>query len=173
MKNCNCNDKNSISTQYLRDLPWDVLESLPTAFLAERDVEDPVTGEVKATLTRIPSGKLFPAANTDNVFALTPNNDTLEIPERQVRAGTIVNLVSSTQVQYASDEDPALFIMIGKLAGMVLCQNVGVVNCPAGHDYIIKQQYYTGENGEPVTDATSGQKLFIPISRTQLLLNMD
>lgn len=171
MSACNC--KNTpVSTQYLRDVPYDTLESLPDFILAERDVEDPVTGEVKATLTRVPSGKLFPAANTDNVFALTPNNDALEIPERQVRAGTIANLVSSTQVQYASDEDPALFIMIGKMGDMVLAESTGIINMPAGHDYIIKQQYYTGGNGEPVTDATSGQKLFIPISRTQLLINL-
>ena len=174
MSACNC--KNTpVSTQYLRDVAYDTLESLPDFFLAERDVEDQVTGEVKATLTRVPSGKLFPTANADNVFALTPNNDELEIPERQVRAGTIANLVSSTQVQYDSDEDPALFIMIGKLAGMVLAQNSGIINMPAGHDYVIKAQYYASADGsgEPTTNDASGQKLFVPISRTQLLINMN
>ena len=33
-------------------------------------------------------------------------------------------------------------------------------------------QYYVGENGEPVTDATSGKKLFIPVSNTKLMINM-
>lgn len=172
MSSCNC--KNTpVSTQYLRDLPYDTLESLPTYFLAERDVEDPVTGEVKATLTRVPSGKLFPAANADNVFTLAPNNDALEIPERQVRAGLVANLVSSTQVQYADADNPAMFIMTGKLAGMVLAQSTGIINMPAGHDYVLSAQYYVGSNGEPTTDDASGQKLFIPISRTQLLVNMN
>lgn len=168
---CSCKD-NSVQTQYLRDVPYDTLESLPDYFLAERDIEDPNTGEVKATLTRVPSGKLFPSANADNVFALTANNDTLEIPERQVRAGLVANLVSSTQVQLADAENPAMFILVGTLVDMVLAQNVGVINMPAGHDYVITAQYYVGEGGVPTTDDASGQKLFIPISRTQLLINM-
>ena len=168
-----CSCKNTpVATQELRDVPYDTLESLPDFFLASRVLEDPVTGERKDTLTRVPSGKLFPAANMDNVFALAPNNDALEIPERQVRAGLVANLVSSTQVQYADLVGEAMFVMTGKLGGMVLAQNTGVINMPAGHDYILCQQYYTGENGEPTTDSASGQKLFIPISRTQLLINL-
>lgn len=169
-----CGCKNTpVATQELRDVPYDTLASLPDFFLASRVIEDPVTGDTKDTLTRVPSGKLFPAANADNVFALTPNNDALEIPERQVRAGRVSNEVSSTQVQYADTEGEAMFLMTGKLAGMVLCQNTGVINMPAGHDYVLCAQYFTGENGAPTTDATSGQKLFIPISRTQLLINMN
>ena len=171
MAACGCN-KEDVVTKYLRDIPYDTLESLPDYFLAERDVEHPVTGVPKAELVRVPSGKLFPAANADNVFALTPNNDALEIPERQVRAGRVVNLVSSTQVQYADADNAAMFIMIGTLAGMVLAQTSGVINMPAGHDYVLTAQYYVGENGSPTTDDASGQKLFIPISRTQLLINM-
>lgn len=168
---CNCKD-GAVQTQYLRDVPYDTLESLPDYFLAERDLEDELTGETRATLTRVPAGKLFPMANADNVFALAPNNDTLEIPERQVRAGLVANLVSSTQVQLAGTDNPAMFLLIGKLVDMVLAQSTGVINMPAGHDYVIAAQYYTGEGGVPTTDSASGQKLFIPISRTQLLVNL-
>lgn len=168
---CKCKD-NAVQTQYLRDVPYDTLESLPDYILAERDIEDQVTGEIKATLTRVPAGKLFPAANADNLFALAPNNDALEIPERQVRAGLVASLVSSTQVQLADIDNPAMFILVGKLVDMVLAQNCGVINMPAGHDYVLCAQYYVGEGGVPTTDNASGQKLFIPISRTQLLINM-
>ena len=86
--------------------------------------------------------------------------------------GRVYNGVSSVQVQYADLEGEAQFLMIGTLAGMVLIQNCGVINIPAGHDYVIGQQYYTGADGEPVADSASGQKLFIPISKTQLAINM-
>jgi len=48
------------------------------------------------------------------------------------------------------------------------------VNLPGGHDYIVDAQYYLGENGEPVTDASiTGQPLFVPISNTKLAVTLD
>lgn len=168
-----CGCKNKVTrTEYLGDIPLDSLDSLPDAFLAERDVEDPNSGDTIRTLTRVPAGRLFPSGTYDNVTTLAPNNDALEIPENQVRAGRVANLASTIQVQYADVENPAQFLMIGTLAGLVLIQPVGVVNIPATHSYVIGAQYYTGENGEPTTDDASGQKLFIPISKTQLLINL-
>lgn len=159
-------------TQYLGDVQIDALDSLPDFLLAERDVEDPLSGDLIRSLVRVPAGKLFPNGNYDNVSAIVANNDELDIPDRQVRAGYVKNNVSSAQVLYADAENPAMFLMLGELTDMVLIQPTGVINMLAGHDYIIGAQYYVGEAGVPTTDATSGQKLFIPISRTQLLINM-
>ena len=169
-KKCGC--KKNVETQYIGDVQIDTLDALPEYILAERDVTDPNSGDTVRTLVRIPAGRLFPNGTYDNVTTLSPNNDSLVIPEKQVRAGRIFNGVSSIQVQYADADNPAQFIMIGTLAGMVLIQNCGVINIPAGHNYVIGAQYYTGTDGEPVTDSTSGQKLFIPISKTQLAVNM-
>lgn len=159
-------------TQYLGDVQIDALDSLPDFILAERDVEDPLSGDLIRSLVRVPAGKLFPNGNYDNVSGISANNDELEIPDRQVRAGYVKNNVSSTQVLYADAENPAMFLMLGKLADLVLIQPTGVINMPGGHDYVISAQYYVGENGVPTTDSASGQKLFIPISRTQLLINL-
>lgn len=169
-KNCGC--KKNVETQYIGDVQIDTLDALPDYILAERDVTDPNSGDTVRALVRIPAGRLFPNGTYDNVTTLVPNNDSLEIPENQVRAGRVYNGVSSVQVQYADSEGEAQFLMIGMLAGMVLIQNCGIINIPAGHDYVIGQQYYTGDNGEPVADSASGQKLFIPISKTQLAINM-
>ena len=46
------------------------------------------------------------------------------------------------------------------------------LNFPEGHHYIVGAQYWVGENGEAVTDDASGQKLFIPVSNTKLMINM-
>lgn len=168
---CGCKNKMT-KTEYLGDIPLDVLDSLPDALLAERDVEDPNSGDTIRTLTRVPAGRLFPSGTMDNVTTLAPNNDSLVIPENQVRAGRVVNLASTVQVQYADAENPAQFLMIGTLAGLVLIQTCGVVNIPATHSYVIGADYYVGSNGEPTTDPASGQKLFIPISKTQLLVTL-
>ena len=167
-----CNKKPMV-TQYLGDVQVDTLDSLPDFILAERDVEDPLSGDLIRSLVRVPAGKLFPNGNYDNVSAIVANNDELDIPDRQVRAGYVKNNVSSTQVLYAGVDDPAMFLMLGILADTVLIQPTGTINILVGHDYIIGAQYYLGEDGVPTTDSTvTGQKLFIPISRTQLLINL-
>lgn len=163
-----------IQTEYLGDLQIDSLDLLPEFLIAERDVTDPNSGDVVRALVRVPTGRLFPNGNYDNVTTLNPNNEDIVIPENQVRAGTIVNLASVNQVQYADAEKPAHFLMIGTLAGMVLIQNCGVVNIPAGHQYIVGADYYVGENGEPTTDSSiTGQHLFYALSKTQLAVEIS
>lgn len=166
-----CNNK-AINTQYLGDVQVDTLDSLPDYILAERDVEDPISGDTVRSLVRVPAGKLFPNGNYDNVFTLVANNDELAIPLGEVRAGYVKNNVSTVQVLTADTENLPMFLVIGRLANMALCQATGTVNIPSGHDYVISAQYYLGENGEPTTDATSGIKLFVPVSRTQLLITL-
>lgn len=168
----NCN--RPPETQYIGELPIDNLDSLPDYFIAERDVPDEQTGETSRGIVRVPSGKIFPNANTDNVYALDPNNTAITVPEKQVRACYVENAVSSIIMRYADNTHPPMFLALGLYAGMMRCQNSGVVNIPEGHNYTISQQYYvaTDGTGEPVTASTSGKKLFIPISSTKLLINM-
>lgn len=70
-----CNKQ--LDVQYIGDLPVDMLASLPDYILTERDVLDESTGNMKCSITRTPTAKLFPNANNDNVFAVEANNSSI------------------------------------------------------------------------------------------------
>ena len=167
----NCNPK--VTTVYAGDIPVDNLASLPDYFLAERDVEDQESGNILRTPVRVPSAKLFPTANMDNVTALETNNTAITVPENQVRAGYIANEPGANIMRYADDTHAPMFLMLGAYTdGTMLVQSTGFVNIVEGHHYIVGSDYYVGENGEPTTDSSSGKKLFIPVSNTKLMINM-
>ena len=165
---------NKVETVNIADVAIDTLASLPDYILAERDITDDSTGNIKRTPVRVPSASLFPNANTDNVIGLAVNNTAIAVPENQVRAGYISNEPGALVMKYADASNPAVFLMLGLHTDNVMrVQNTGFANIPAGHSYIVGAQYYVGENGEPVTDATiTGQKLFKPVSGTVLAINM-
>lgn len=168
-----CNNK--VETVNIADVAIDTLASLPDYFLAERDVLDEASGNVKRTPVRVPSAKIFPNANNDNVIGLAINNLAITVPDNQVRAGYISNQPGAMVMEYADASHAAVFLMLGLHAENIMrVQNTGFVNIPEGHSYIVGAQYYLGDNGEPVTDSTvTGQKLFIPVSNTILAVNMD
>ena len=168
-----CNNK--VETVNIGDVAIDTLASLPDYFLAERDVTDDATGVVKRTPVRVPSATIFPNANNDNVIGLAVNNNTITVPENQVRAGYISNEPGALIMKYADASHKAVFLMLGLHTDNIMrVQNTGFVNIPEGHSYVVGAEYYVGENGEPVTDSTiTGQKLFIPVSSTVLAVNMD
>lgn len=169
MSDCN----NKVETVNIADVAIDTLASLPDFILAERDITDDSTGVVKRTPVRVPSATLFPNANNDNVIGLAINNTAMTVPEGQVRAGYISNEVGALVMKYADANNKAMFLMLGKHTDNIMrVQNTGFVNIPEGHSYIVGAQYYVSENGEPVTDSASGQKLFIPVSGTVLAVNM-
>lgn len=160
-----------IKTEYIGDVAIDNLESLPDYILAERDTDDQSTGNTVREMVRVPSAKLFPQGNMDNVFALETNNTALTVPANTVRACRITNENSMFIMKYADASHAPVFLALGEQAGFMLCQNSGVVNIPAGHKYIVGQQYYVGANGEPTTTANN-YKLFVPVSSTKLVVNM-
>lgn len=168
----NCDNK--VETVNIANVAIDTLASLPDYILAERDITDDSTGNIKRTPVRVPSAKLFPNANNDNVIGLAINNTAITVPENQVRAGYVENAVGANIMKYAGAGHAATFLMLGlHVDNIMRVQNTGFVNIPAGHSYIVGAQYYVGENGEPVTDASiTGQKLFIPVSGTVLAMNM-
>lgn len=170
MNNCN----QPVDTMYIADVPIDTLADLPDFFLAERDVEDVSTGNIARTLVRVPAQKLFPQGNYANVAAIQPNNTALDIPERQVRAGYVANEGSANVARYADADHAPIFLMLGFSTDLLLVQSTGIVNMPEGHDYIVGADYWAASDGsgEPVTDPTSGQHLFVPISNTQLAINL-
>lgn len=167
-----CN--NRVETVNIADVAIDTLASLPDYILAERDVTDDATGVVKRTPVRVPSAALFPNVNNDNVTGLAVNNDAITVPEGQVRAGYIANEPGALVMRYADSSNAAVFLMLGLHTDNIMrVQQSGFVNIPEGHQYIPGTQYYLGENGEPVTDASiTGQKLFTPVSGTKLAINM-
>lgn len=163
-----------IKTEYIADVPIDTLANLPDYILAERDVEDPTTGNIARTFVRVPAQKLFPQGNYANIAAIQTNNTAITVPDNEVRAGYVANEGSANVVKYADADHKPMFLMLGFSTDLLLVQNTGIVNILEGHDYIIGAQYYASADGtgEPVTDATSGQKLFVPISTTQLTINL-
>lgn len=167
-----CN--NPVKTEYIGNVPLDTLATLPDYILAERDVEDVTTGNIARTFVRVPAQKLFPNGNYANVAAIQANNMAIDVPEGQVRAGYVSNEGSANIVKYADENHAPIFLMLGFSTDLLLVQSTGIVNILEGHDYIVGAQYYaaTDGSGEPVTDTTSGQKLFIPISSTQLAVNL-
>lgn len=168
MTKCN----STVTALDIRDFPIDTLEKLPDYILAERDIIDPTTDDLIGTLVRVPSEKLFPNGNYDNIFPLDANNTAITIPANQVRACRIAAVGNTGVIQYADASHPAQFLALGTQADQIVCQNSGVVNIIGIHSYILGAQYYTGANGVPTTDSASGQKLFIPISNTKLLINL-
>lgn len=168
-KQMNCNKQ--IETQYIGELPIDTLEKLPDFFLTERDILDEESGNTIRSITRTPGAKLFPNANTDNIFPVEANNPAIDVPESQVRGVYVQNQGATNAMQYADTTHPAVMLAVGQTPDVILCQCSGAVNLPLGHSYIVSVQYYQGANGEPTTTPSS-QKLFIPVSNTRLVINM-
>lgn len=166
----NCNQP--IETTYLGDLPIDTLDALPDFFIVERDIYDETTGNTTRTLTRVPSKKILPNGNFDNIAFIEANNTAIEVPEGQVRGGYIKNEGSRMVMHFADLDTAPDFLILGKRAGLIMIQNTGFLHILGGHDYIIGQDYYQGRNGEPTTDNTSGKKLFKPLSRTILAVKL-
>lgn len=161
------------ATHYIGELPIDNIESVADYFIAERDIEDPLTGNVKRDLVRVPGAKLFPNSNMDNLAALEANNSSLVIPKGQVRGVYIANELSVNVMRYANASHPAIMLAVGDWANMILVQNSGFVNMNEPHEYIIGLTYYLGENGEPTSDASiTGQELFVPVSSTKLAIKL-
>lgn len=161
-----------VKTINIADVAIDNFATLPDYFLAERDIMDESTGNTVRTPVRVPSGKIFPNANNDNVTGIEINNSAITVPENQVRAGYVANEPGANIVRYADASHPAVFLMLGLHTDNIMrIQNTGFVNIPEGHQYLVGATYYVGENGEPVTDSSiTGQKLFIPISDTKLAI---
>lgn len=163
-----------IKTAFIADLPIDNLANLPDYILAERDVEDVTDGTINYTFVRVPAQKLFPQGNYANIAAIQTNNTAITVPDNQVRAGYVSNEGSANVVKYSDETHAPVFLMLGFSTDLLLVQNTGIINMMNGHSYIVGVQYYasTDGTGEPVTDPASGQKLFIPISSTQLAINL-
>ena len=165
MNECN----KPIETIYAGDVPIDTLNALPDYIWTERAVANENTGKIKYTPVRVPASRLFGGGNFDNVTTIEPNN-TITVPENQVRAARIVNNGSYNTVELTNASNEPDFLAIGNLGGDLLIQNTGFVYFPNGHQYIVGQTYYSGANGVPTTNTSSGHKLFKPISTTKLAI---
>lgn len=172
MENHNCGSKPYTIT-HVSELDIDDLATVPDYFLGIRTLTDESTGATINTPVRVPGARVMPTGNLANVTALTINNTALEIPENQVLAGYYDVQPGGNVMKLADSSHPAEFLMLGKYTdGKMLVQTTGFLNIPQGHQYIVGQQYYLGEDGQPVTDSSiTGQKLFKPLDEDTLNVN--
>lgn len=166
-----CNKPYTIT--HVADLDVDDLTTTPDYFLGIRAVESPTDGSTIYTPVRIPGQRVMPTGNLANVVALATNNTALEIPANQVLAGYYDAQPGGNVMRLANASHAAMFLMVSNYAnGKMLVQTTGFLTIPAGHQYIPLQQYYLGNNGQPVTDGTiTGQKLFMPLDEYTLSIN--
>lgn len=172
MTDCKCKNK-PVTTEYVLDLDVDDLATPPDFFMATRVINDPASGATIATPELVPGEKVMPTGNRSNVIALDTNNTALEVPEGQVLAGYYDYQPGGSIMSLADSTHPAQFLMLGKYTdGKMLVQASGFLTFPNGHQYIAGQQYWLGDNGQPVTDSTvTGQKLFYAL--TDKVLNVN
>lgn len=150
------------------EMDIDDLATIPDYFFGMREID----GELSPV--RIPGARVMPTANLANVTALPTNNEAINIPENQVRAGYIDVQPGGNIVRYADETHRAMFLMVGNYTnGKVLIQSTGFLAIPGGHNYITATDYWLGENGEPVTDKTiTGQHLFVPLDDHTLSIDI-
>ena len=166
-----CNKPYSIT--HVSELDIDDLATIPDYFLGIRAVKSPTDGNTIYTPVRVPGARVMPTGNLANVTALITNNTALEVPENQVLGGYYDAQPGGNVMRLADSTHPAMFLMLGNYTnGKMLVQTTGFLTIPTGHLYIPLQQYYLGNNGEPVTDSTiTGQKLFVPLDEYTLNIN--
>lgn len=168
-----CNKPYTIT--HIADLDIDDLATIPDYFLGIRAVESTADGNTIYTPVRIPGARVMPTGNLANVTALVSNNTALEIPENQVLAGYYDAQPGGNIMKLADSTHSAMFLMIGNYTnGKILAQATGFLTFPQGHQYIPLQQYYLGDNGQPVTDSSiTGQKLFFVLDDYTLMINLE
>lgn len=167
----NCEKPYTIS--YIGDIDIDDLATIPDYFVGVRAVEDEESGNTIYTPVRVPGARVMPTGNLANVTAIAVNNDELVIPDNQVRAGYIDLQPTGNIMRPAGTNHSAYFLMIKNYAtNKMLVQFTGFLTFPEPHSYIIGEQYYLGEDGEPVTDSSiTGQKLFRPVDEYTIAIN--
>ena len=165
--------KKPYTITHIADLDIDDLATTPDYFLGIRAVESPTDGNTIYTPVRVPGARVMPTGNLANVTAMTTNNTALEIPEKQVLAGYYDAQPGGNVMKLAGSTHPAMFLMIGNYTnGKMLIQTTGFLTFPQGHEYIPLQQYYLGDDGQPVTDSSiTGQKLFFVLDDNTLNVN--
>ena len=167
----NCEKPYTIT--HISEIDIDDLASVPDYFIGTRAVESPDTGDTVYTPVRIPGARVMPTGNLANVTALATNNQSLVVPDNQVRAGYIDVQPTGNIMRPANSTHLAQFIMVKNYVNnKMLIQSTGFLTFPQSHNYIVGQQYYLGTNGEPVTDnSVTGQKLFLPLDDYTLMIN--
>ena len=173
MKDCKCNSKD-YTVEDIHNVEIDDLSTLPDYLFGLREVEDPSDGTTIIAPVRVPTSKIAPTGGLANVIALATNNDSLTVPENQVRAGYIDVQPGGNIMRFSDANNPAQFLMLGNYTnGKMLIQSTGFLYIAGGHSYIPSVQYYASDDGTPTTDGSvTGQKLFIALDDHYLTVNM-
>lgn len=171
MSDCNC--KKPYTVSHVSELDVDDLATVPDYFIGVRTLTSETDGNTIYTPVRVPGARVMPTGNLANVTAMNTNNTELVVPDNQVLAGYLDAQPGGNVMRAADNTHRAMFLMIKNYTnGKMLIQTTGFLTIPAGHQYIPLQQYYLGENGQPVTDSSiTGQKLFIPLDDYTLNIN--
>lgn len=164
------NQCNTIGVQDISELPIDNLESLPDYLIAVRSiVSQDGSGDVYNTFTKIPTTRLVPEGNMDNLFALDANNPELSVEEGQPLPAYVSNEGNRLVVLPANANHKAQFLVIRIEGDMAICQNCGVIYTLGGNRYNSGSTYYLASEGGVTTDPSqTGQKLFTCFGKTKL-----
>lgn len=167
---CACGGHTKVEARPLNELPIDRTEQMPDYLFTVKTKINPEDGNVLYQPMLLPGNAIFPNGNQANTFTLVANNDTLEIPENGVLPAYVENTGPMNVVFPADESHPAHFLIVGRTADRVICQNCGTVQILAGHQYNIGIPYYrSNKQGEVTTDPSqTGQRLFTPVSSYQL-----
>lgn len=165
MQNCG-----NIGVVDVEALPIDNLESTPDYLLAIREiVAQDGSGNVEQVFTRVPTARLVPSGNLDNVFALDTNNPELTVEEGQPLPAYVSNEVNRLVVLPANAQHKAQFLVTRIEGDMAICQNCGVIYTLGGNRYNSGSTYYLAADGGVTTDPSqTGQKLFVCLGKTKL-----
>ena len=168
-----CNNK-PYTIMHAGEIEVDMLESLPDFFFAVRTLTDTSTDSTIYTPSLVPGEKLFPNGANANTTAITTNNDSLVIPEDQVRAGYVDVRPGGNVVRLTDSNNAPMFVLVKNYTnGKVLIQTTGFLQIPAGHQYIVGETYYDDGEGLPTTDSATGRKLFHVIDGYTLAIHGD
>lgn len=143
--------------------------------LGTKNILERESGNVLSIPVRIPTGMLVPTGNNNNIFAIEANNEELSVPATQVLPAYLLNTGTAVRVVPADATHPADFLVLKVEAGMAYCQSTGVATIMGGHEYqVIGAEYYQSKDAGQVTtsSAETGRKLFKPVSKYQLLINL-
>ncbi len=148
-------------------------------FLAGAKIRDKQCGDYVYSPIAVPKQLLMVGGQNDpNRASINKNGSTIEIQERNViPAYTSTNTMHTIITANAVSNNAAQYLVLGEDSQdnrRFYIQSSGKYEFPEGHDYIVGEDYYLGENGDVTTQPGEfRQFLFTVPSSKEILINIS